>query len=261
MKILITFVFAGLFLLFISLMVISGIAYSKDVVPTLSVSEPLTNMTIKNDQVIIRGTYEPKNRKVWINGKQITATGGVFETTYELNEGENKIDISAGDWKRVYVNLVVNRELSDADKASNLSLSTTMQPTVEQKATVRTTTAIPTITVTKTLPTTTETSEPLPTRAYTIQTFPAQFEHYLNDVWDEMPGTSYKVYWWDTWEGVDSGYTHLVIEPKFTPSDWQCNRIAQVTAFGRNNLLGRKDGVIHVVKFDNSGDYCSLRSP
>lgn len=250
-------------------MVIGGIAYSKDVQPSLTVSEPNTNTIVKSNQVVIKGTYEPKDRKVWVNGMQITATGGVFETTYELKEGENKIDISAGDLKRTHVNLVVNRELTDAEKAAKITptLTPTSTPTLEsikatvsQKVAALTPTPKPTAVTTIVPPEPTVTAQPN-LNAVTVAEFPQKFENYMNFTWDEMPGTRYKIYWWDTWEGVDSGNTHLVVEPKFDPTDWQCNRIAQVAAIGRFNLLGRKDGVIHVVKFDNSGDYCSLRSP
>lgn len=95
----------------------------------------------------------------------------------------------------------------------------------------------------------------------TIEDFPKKLEDYLNNTWDELPGTSYKVYWWDTWEGVDSGNTHLVVEPSFEPTKEQCQRIAQVATIDRVKLLGKKEGVVHVVKNGNSGDYCSLRTP
>lgn len=255
----------GISLLFTSFIVIGGIAYSKDVEPTLSISEPNTNTSVKSDSVVIKGSYQPTDRKVWINGKQLTVAGGTFETTYKLKEGENTIDVSAGDWKRTTIKLVITRELTDAEKIAKVSptptltpTSTTKPPVVSLKATVSQKVSVLTPTAKTTL---TETPEPLPTPAYTVQTFPAQLEHYLNDVWDEMPGTKYKVYWWDTWEGVDSGHTHLVVEPKFTPTDWQCNRIAQVATIDRHNILGIDEGVVHVVKFDNSGDYCSLRKP
>lgn len=252
------FVLGGLFLSFTSLMVLGGIAYSKDVQPSLTVSEPNPNTTIKSDKVVIKGAYEPKDRKVWVNGKQIAATGGVFETTYKLKEGENKIDVSAGDWKRAYVNLVVIRELTDAEKAAKISptLTPTSTPslesikaTVSQKISALTPTPKPTITTQPTVNT------------VTVENFPKKLENYMNNTWDEMPGTYYKVYWWDTWEGVDSGHTHLVVEPSFEPTSTQCQRIAQVATIYRVSALGKKEGVVHVAERDNSKDYCSLRTP
>lgn len=259
-------------LLFTSLIVYGGIAYSKDIEPKLTISEPNTPLTIKSNSVVIKGSYEPSDRKVWINGNKISAMNGVFETTYALKEGSNNIEVSAGDWKRANVNLVIIRELTDAEKAARITYTVipTSSPSVESlKASLNqkialltpTTTALPTKAVTKTSPTSTSTPEPQPTRTVTIQGFPQQLEHYLNDVWDEMPGTSYKVYWWDTWEGVDSGNTHLVVEPNFEPTATQCQRIAQVATVFRTFNAGKADGVVHVVKNDNSGDYCSLRKP
>ncbi|MDP1815199.1 MAG: hypothetical protein Q8K92_12185 [Leadbetterella sp.] len=95
----------------------------------------------------------------------------------------------------------------------------------------------------------------------TIEDFPKKLEKYLNGTWDEMPGTRYKVYWWDEWEGVDSGNTHLVVEPSFEPTKQQCQRIAQVATISRVYWVGEKEGVIHVTEYDNSGDYCTLRTP
>lgn len=106
----------------------------------------------------------------------------------------------------------------------------------------------------------TPTPKPTTTVA-TVEEFPKKLENYLNDNWDEMPETSYKVYWWDTWEGVNSGNTDLVVEPSFEPTKEQCQRIAQVATVSRVNWLGKKEGVIHVVKYDNSEDYCTLRTP
>lgn len=95
----------------------------------------------------------------------------------------------------------------------------------------------------------------------TLDEFPKKLEDYLNNTWDEIPGTTYKVYWWDTWEGVDSGKNDLVVEPSFEPSEKQCQRIAQVATLARVNWIGREEGVVHIVAYDNSKDYCKLRTP
>jgi len=155
----------------------------------------------------------------------------------------------------------------------------TTKPTVqsinEQKA--ETTTSELTFTPT-TVPQTQKQTTPIPTPKPTIATaatkpksnittiedFPKKLEDYLNYTWDEMPETRYKVYWWETWEDVSldpSSITHLVVEPNFEPTKQQCQRIAQVATIDRTLLLGKKEGVVHVVEYDNSGDYCSLRTP
>lgn len=93
--------------LFTILITASVIAYSNDVEPKLTISEPLTNATVQSQQVRIKGTYEPPNGKVWIDGKEITASNGSFEYNYTLKDGENKIDVSTGNWKRTHAYLAV----------------------------------------------------------------------------------------------------------------------------------------------------------
>src|SRR3990167_3663669 len=62
--------------LFTILMTFAIIAYAKDVEPHLKVNEPPETTSIKASQIGIRGTYDPADRKVWINGKDIKASNG-----------------------------------------------------------------------------------------------------------------------------------------------------------------------------------------
>jgi micrococcal nuclease len=105
-KIITTSVAGGLFAFLIA---VSTIAYTNDSVAQLTVTEPTDRYVTESNQVLIKGTYTPTDKKVWINDKQIDASNGAFETTYQLMEGENKIEVEAGDWKRTEVILTVIR--------------------------------------------------------------------------------------------------------------------------------------------------------
>lgn len=96
----------------------SVIAYSNDAEPHLNIAEPSSNVIVQDQKVTIKGTYIPTDRKVWVNGEEITAFNGNFEYNYELKEGENKIDISAGSWKRTHTYLTITRELTEEEKAA-----------------------------------------------------------------------------------------------------------------------------------------------
>lgn len=135
-KVILTTVIGGLFTLLITG---SVIAYSKDAEPHLNIAEPSLNTAVKGQKVTIRGTYEPLDRRVWVNGKEITASNGNFEYSYELKEGENKIDVSAGNWKRTHVSLIVTRELTEEEKAARIT--PTLTPTTSPQ-----TSTVPTIT-------------------------------------------------------------------------------------------------------------------
>lgn len=108
-----------------SLVVISGIlmvvAYSRDIEPHLNVLEPASSTTVKVQQITIKGTYDPVDRKVWVNGKVVITSNGSFETTYQLREGENKIEVTAGDWKRAHVYLSITRELTEEEKVARVT--------------------------------------------------------------------------------------------------------------------------------------------
>jgi len=68
--------------------------------PTIEVSEPQNGVQIesrKNQLLTIKGTTE-KKAKVYINGRITYADAeGLFHTTYQLSEGENKLEIRAED--------------------------------------------------------------------------------------------------------------------------------------------------------------------
>lgn len=122
----------GLLLLLIAW---ASVSYANDAEPHLTVSKPTANTTIQAPQITIKGTYEPADRKVWINGQEVTATNGSFETTYQLKEGENKLDVTAGNWKRTHVYVTVTRELTDAEKAAKITQAPTSLPTATKQPT------------------------------------------------------------------------------------------------------------------------------
>jgi hypothetical protein len=68
--------------------------------PTLEISQPQNGSTIelrKNQLTTIQGKTEPRAR-VFVNGRQTTANDqGDFSTTYQLQEGENKLMLEAQD--------------------------------------------------------------------------------------------------------------------------------------------------------------------
>jgi len=113
-KVLTTSTIGGLFAL---LVVWVTVAYSRDAEPHLMLSEPSESAVVQAREVTLKGSYDPLDRKVWVNGKQVGAENGNFETTYQLEVGENKIEISSGNWKRARVNIVVTRELTEEEKA------------------------------------------------------------------------------------------------------------------------------------------------
>lgn len=115
--------------LVVILMMLGIIAYAKDIEPHLTVSEPVSATSIKTQQIAIKGTYDPTDRKVWINGKEVPVSDGSFETQYQLREGENKIEVTAGNWKRAHVYLTVTRELTDEEIAARATPTPTPKPT------------------------------------------------------------------------------------------------------------------------------------
>lgn len=104
--------------LFLILCVSMSIAYYKDPTPSLQIQEPSDNATIKGHTVTIKGMYQPSDRKVWVNDKEITASNGQFEYTYDLNLGSNTITVVAGNWKRAKKELHITRELTDEEVAA-----------------------------------------------------------------------------------------------------------------------------------------------
>lgn len=119
-----------------------AVSYANDAEPHLTVDKP--SSVVKASQVTLKGTYDPTDRKVWINGKQIPASNGRFETVYQLNEGENSIDISAGDWKRTHVTFTVKRELTDDERKARVTPPTATPKPKEKSSVASTATPIPT---------------------------------------------------------------------------------------------------------------------
>ncbi len=151
-----------------SLIVMGVRAYNNDIEPHLTIIEPQSDIHVQVSNLTIKGIFDPIDRKVWINGKQIKTNEGNFDTEAELKEGKNVIKVSAGNWKRTIVNLVVYRELTEEEKAAKITstpmptlsekqqevvttITKTQQPTVESQkiATLNTPTTIPTKTISK----------------------------------------------------------------------------------------------------------------
>ncbi len=104
--------------LFLVLCVSMSVAYYKDPTPTLQIQEPANNVTIKGHAVTIKGTYQPSDRKIWVNDKEITSSNGQFEYTQDLALGSNTVTVQAGNWKRVKQELHITRELTDEEVAA-----------------------------------------------------------------------------------------------------------------------------------------------
>lgn len=125
----------GVALLLLSLVVIGGfIAYVNDPEPSLVVSEPATSLTTQAKEITIRGTYAPGDRKIWINGDKVNASNGSFESKYQLKDGENKIEVSAGDWKRAKVLITIKRELTELEKQTYVTPTTIQSSPAISKA-------------------------------------------------------------------------------------------------------------------------------
>ena len=103
--------------LFFALFAGTGIAYYRDETPSLQITGPTQGQVIKNSTVVIKGEYQPSDRKVWINDKQINTSNGSFEFTYNLVVGINRLKIEAGNWKKTEQTLTITRELSDEEVA------------------------------------------------------------------------------------------------------------------------------------------------
>lgn len=135
---------SGLFGASTILLLIFGIAiYAKDLDPHLTVSEPSGNSKIQAKQITLKGNYDPPDRVVWVNNKRVPSNNGSFETVYDLQEGENKIDVTAGKWKRAHVYLTVTRELTDEEIAARATPTPTPKSaTVSVQEPTKTPTAI-----------------------------------------------------------------------------------------------------------------------
>ncbi|MBP7654314.1 FecR domain-containing protein [Candidatus Dependentiae bacterium] len=72
----------------------------------LLVQEPKNNIVTKSANVTVRGTIEPVNAELFVNGNKILNNKGNFSTDIILNEGKNNIKITARD-------IVKNEEISN----------------------------------------------------------------------------------------------------------------------------------------------------
>ena len=173
-KIVASSVVGGLFTILVAWV---AIAYSRDIEPHLVLNEPKGNITVQAHEIALKGVYDPVDRKVWINGKQISTENGSFETIYQLKMGENKIEVSAGNWKRARVNIVVTRELTEDEKAQiEAEERAKEEKEIAEKAAKEAESQVPTKTEEKSVSTTTPTAKPTtpPTAKPTVAPTPSQ---------------------------------------------------------------------------------------
>lgn len=95
-----------------------GVAYYRDPTPSFQITEPTDYAIIKGQAVTIKGTYQPNDRTVWINDKEITASDGKFEIQYNLVIGTNAIEIKVGNWKRTSQKIHVTRTYTEEEIAA-----------------------------------------------------------------------------------------------------------------------------------------------
>lgn len=156
-----TVAIGGIFLTFV---LGSAFAYTRDVVPQLIVDEPELDSTTTSDHVVIKGRVEPEDKNVRINSQMVVTSEGKFEHRYDLEVGKNEIEVRVGAWKTKTIILIVNREESekiDEEGAVELSATSTPEPTREfTPESTPTPTPTPTSTPTP-IPTTTPTPTPI----------------------------------------------------------------------------------------------------
>jgi hypothetical protein len=97
--------------------------------PELVVSSPSGSPTVTNDSIEVKGKVTPANSKVEVNGEGITpGDDGSFSTPFQLNVGENYIQITAVKGsEQAETSRTVTRKLSEKEIAA--------QGAAEEKAT------------------------------------------------------------------------------------------------------------------------------
>ncbi|MCX6784162.1 MAG: hypothetical protein NT141_03835 [candidate division WWE3 bacterium] len=201
-----------------------SISYSKDAEPHLQLLSPALISTVQADKVVIKGTYEPADRKIWINDTEVTASNGSFEYTYPLKMGENKVEVKAGDWKRASVSLVITREISAEEKtrqeATNRKVTEEATKSTVAPTPKPTPSASPTVATPKASPEPTKTLTPVVTHSSimdqlwtalddsikTRKGYDIQYEDIDKRVTVTQTGSTF----WDETGTVRGGYSTLV---------------------------------------------------
>jgi hypothetical protein len=89
--------------------------------PTINIDEPQNNITIQKGAINIVGSITPKDTLLKINNVVVKNIDGTFTHPISLSEGENTIKISAESWFRKEINLVITRELTQAEKDEKIA--------------------------------------------------------------------------------------------------------------------------------------------
>lgn len=88
--------------------------------PTIHINEPQNNIAVQKSVIEMKGSVIPKNASIKINSNKIKNTDGNFSYSIKLSEGENTTKISAKTWFKKEVNLVIKRELTQAEQDAKI---------------------------------------------------------------------------------------------------------------------------------------------
>jgi len=92
--------------------------------PILTITEPQNDITVQKDTIEIRGSVKPETASIKINGESVITDGGNFLHQLSLLEGKNQINIGATTWFTKEIALIINRELSETEKANKAKAET-----------------------------------------------------------------------------------------------------------------------------------------
>jgi len=103
---------------FVILAILSGIfLYSSNKTPTISISEPQSDISVKTDKIIIKGKVDPEDAELKIGNNVIKMDKGEFAFDFPLHPYGNNISVTAknGFGKAEKV-LTINREFTEEEK-------------------------------------------------------------------------------------------------------------------------------------------------
>lgn len=87
--------------------------------PTLTITSPENNLTMQGKQIVIKGTVDPSNSEIAINGDKINAdNNGTFVYIFQTPKETNTVNIVATHGSKTDIKtLTVNRQFTDQEKA------------------------------------------------------------------------------------------------------------------------------------------------
>jgi len=105
-------------LIFIPIIILIIIILSNPVeIPKITIIEPLNNVSIQANSVVIKGNAEPEKATILVNGKEINRDGKNFEYEFKLNDKNevNNIEIKAvnenqSDIKTITINRIFTED-------------------------------------------------------------------------------------------------------------------------------------------------------